>query len=869
MHEDISVKLLPYLAKSNNLMESFAIIGYKEEILIENLPNLLDKEENLELSIISIITSNSPFKYINYDDIIKRIYPQKPSIIKIIKNERKPNICSVISSSCFNSLNKEGKIFYNCYALRFYEKFKDYISNVEYYVPKAFLIISEYPFFTTFYKICINIYKINIEEKEIGKDNYYRKTKIKTEYYILDNIPIEIFIQCFVNYIPSPINKKIILSIFANEDRILIPNLSGYPYIDFDLCKVLNMMSINKFLEIYLLVFLEESLLFFSPDLEKLNLLMYSLYILNYPLIDSSYFNNLKSVSKNEMDNVIGMNSFAGINSEFDCININDIEGVNFVIDLENKEIIMNDNIELIETKKLLNYVRFILKNKNINSIFLLNLLSNLKKKLEKINILYNKIVDINSKSFFNMNNIISDINLSIQEAFYDFFINILIIFNGDFQIDNSCSSIVKNIPKNNLPPEESNFLIYFRKTDKYNIYFNNFICNFKPFEEFKLSSLFSNEFTYIKRYYLENKIPNRIDYFRIINSVFPINQKPVEIIYNNLFKDFRNIDNKRIILKNARTKNNQLFYLDKKLVNAFLYYIKNKNGFFELLKHWEKMEITFDLVKKKTLYLKIQNKCNEFLNSNYFIRGSVVYIFSIAFPFFCGDTIFHFLPEICQNINKIELFKRNYIYILLKSINKYFLLNQEKYQYCELNYQNVKKYCETVKSFIIEKNILPNEEIFLLLKKIINEYNKYNINNEEREIKDKEYEQNEKNIFIFKYYKVESYVNTIKFDVVEKERSLLHFKFKGKAIEYNFLSYEKVFQQVYSIYEDYFFRLNFSVVDLEIKPIIELIVNLIYYLLLPEFNEKNLALLLYKTIIVLKQLENDLNEYKKNKTKI
>ena len=869
MHEDISVKLLPYLAKSNNLMESFAIIGYKEEILIENLPNLLDKEENLELSIISIITSNSPFKYINYDDIIKRIYPQKPSIIKIIKNERKPNICSVISSSCFNSLNKEGKIFYNCYALRFYEKFKDYISNVEYYVPKAFLIISEYPFFTTFYKICINIYKINIEEKEIRKENYYRKTKIKTEYYILDNIPIEIFIQCFVNYIPSPINKKIILSIFANEDRILIPNLSGYPYIDFDLCKVLNMMSINKFLEIYLLVFLEESLLFFSPDLEKLNLLMYSLYILNYPLIDSSYFNNLKSVSKNEMDNVIGMNSFAGINSEFDCININDIEGVNFVIDLENKEIIMNDNIELIETKKLLNYVRFILKNKNINSIFLLNLLSNLKKKLEKINILYNKIVDINSKSFFNMSNIISDINLSIQEAFYDFFINILIIFNGDFQIDNSCSSIVKNIPKNNLPPEESNFLIYFRKTDKYNIYFNNFISNFKPFEEFKLSSLFSNEFTYIKRYYLENKIPNRIDYFRIINSVFPINQKPVEIIYNNLFKDFRNIDNKRIILKNARTKNNQLFYLDKKLVNAFLYYIKNKNGFFELLKHWEKMEITFDLVKKKTLYLKIQNKCKEFLNSNYFIRGSVVYIFSIAFPFFCGDTIFHFLPEICQNINKIELFKRNYIYILLKSINKYFLLNQEKYQYCELNYQNVKKYCETVKSFIIEKNILPNEEIFLLLKKIINEYNKYNINNEEREIKDKEYEQNEKNIFIFKYYKVESYVNTIKFDVVEKDRSLLHFKFKGKAIEYNFLSYEKVFQQVYSIYEDYFFRLNFSVVDLEIKHIIELIVNLIYYLLLPEFNEKNLALLLYKTIIVLKQLENDLNEYKKNKTKI
>ena len=77
MYEDISIELIPYLGKSKNLMECFAIIGYKEEILFENMPNILENEDKLELSIISIITSNSPIKNINYDEIIKRIYPEK------------------------------------------------------------------------------------------------------------------------------------------------------------------------------------------------------------------------------------------------------------------------------------------------------------------------------------------------------------------------------------------------------------------------------------------------------------------------------------------------------------------------------------------------------------------------------------------------------------------------------------------------------------------------------------------------------------------------------------------------------------------------------------------------------------------------
>ena len=872
MYEDISIELIPYLGKSKNLMECFAIIGYKEEILFENMPNILENEDKLELSVISIITSNSPIKNINYDEIIKRIYPEKPNIIKIIRQEINPNTSSVISSSCYNC-DQEGqkvfKIIYNCYALRFYEKFIDYNSNIEYYVPKAFLIISEYPFFTTFYKICSNIYKINIEEKEIEKDNKHRKSKnkLKTEYYVLDNIPIEIFIHCLVNYIPSPINRKLLFNIFANEDNISIPQLSAYPYIDFDLCKIINTISIKEFIKIYLLTLLEETSFIFSPDLEKLNLLIYSLYILQYPLTDMSYFEHIKSFSKNEKDDIINQGACCvGINNDFNDININKIKDLFFAIDIEKKKIINKTNEpnkekkeEIKAIKGIIDYVNSILTNKKVNSVFLFNLISNLKEKLDDIN----KKSRNNSKSFFILNDSIHDINIQIQEAFYDFIINILIILNKDYQIDDSCSTILKNIPKDNLPNEEKNFLFYFRKTDKYNLYFNNFLTNFQPSKEFKLAYLFCDEFTNLRRYDSENKIPNSISYFKVMDTFFSTMPKIFEINYNKLFNDFKNNINKNVILKNIRTKKNQLFCLDKKVINALLYYKNNKINYFILLKELDKMGINMELEDKNSLYITIQNNCNRIVNSNYFVRASIVYIFSIVFPFFASERINNFMPIILENIKKMEYFQRYYLYILLKSINKYYLINKEKRQYSEFNYQTAKNYCNIIKNYLKDNFILPNEELFFFLKKMLNDNN--NINDENRNNLNNENKQNEEDIFILKYDQIEKNVNKIKFNIVEREGNSLYFNYYGKNEKYSGLSYAQIFQQIYSIYDDYFSRLNFSVVDLEVKTIIELIINLIYYLLLPKFKEDQLILFLYKAIIVLNKLDKDLNDYKEN----
>ena len=120
-----------------------------------------------------------------------------------------------------------------------------------------------------------------------------------------DSLPLEILIHCLVNYIPNPIKNNIIIKGF--KPNITIPKLSGYPYLDFNLCEIFNTIPIKEFIKVYILAFLEVYTLFFSPNLEKLNLFMYMLYILNYPLTDSNYFWHIKSISKNNINSLSEM----------------------------------------------------------------------------------------------------------------------------------------------------------------------------------------------------------------------------------------------------------------------------------------------------------------------------------------------------------------------------------------------------------------------------------------------------------------------------------------------------------------------------------------------------------------------------------
>ena len=86
MYEEIPVGLYPYLGCSETLIEFFAVIGYEEKDLKEN-PNFYKNQKDLKLTVISKILSDIIHNKVNFDDIITKVYPDKPMIIQITQKE--------------------------------------------------------------------------------------------------------------------------------------------------------------------------------------------------------------------------------------------------------------------------------------------------------------------------------------------------------------------------------------------------------------------------------------------------------------------------------------------------------------------------------------------------------------------------------------------------------------------------------------------------------------------------------------------------------------------------------------------------------------------------------------------------------------
>ena len=833
MLEDIKIKLNPYLGCSKNLMEFFVIIGYEEKILNEMGSRIIEEQdENLELTILSSAISDLAYEIFSPDNIIKQVYPDKPKILKA-EPENVPTPSDVVFSSCFDSVDGKKKVFYSCYALKFYEKYK--CDKVEYYVPKAFLILSQYPYFATFYKICKSIYDI--------KDN---KNKI--------SIPIEILIHCCVNYIPSSIEETIVLQ----DWNVKITKLTGYPQADFDLCKIFKHVPINEFIKIFLIIFVELDLLIFSPDLVKLNLFMYILYMLNYPLIDSNYYWHIKSISKDEMKNGNDTitTSYVGVNAEFTPnLDFSNFRNNNFAVDLDNKKKIYIHNIkkpnkESEEINKLLKYVNDILKSKKVNSIFLSDYIIALKNKLKRIIKEYNSSQTNLKDNFFFINDKIIEINKEIQETFYDFILNILVVLNKDFELDPSLKMPIKprNISKKIYSEEENIFLDLCRNTIKYNTYFDLFIKRFEAHEEIKPSLLFSDEFVTLKTKDIKKDIPDHIKYFDIMDQVYFIETKPEvrEINYNNLSQEFKTLNEKSLITKFKKEKKGQLFTFDQNIIKLFIFHKKSKESYKELT---EKKEIEVKKIDKISIPLIILKHFTQILNKEFYLKSSLVYVFAIGFPLFSLEKGLHFLSKVLIGLSEIQYFQRYYLCIILKSIDNYFSLNLEKEQLPNLILKNIRNYIILINAHLINNQIIPNEEMFIFFKKFCGEGLNENKPNNENQIKD---------YFIFNIDNEKNFEKTINKDIIQKKENKLNFKFKDINIGCNHLEREStIFLNIHKFFVDF----NFNLEMFKIKDFIEIVINIIYFL-----DDKNIEMKCFLTnlISILKRLETELNEFYK-----
>ena len=922
--EKLIIKKYPYLGYSPNLIEYFGIIGYSETFIpelissIKNSNSYLNSNTQSQLknispyppTVLSSITSNNDYGIVDNELIITQLYPDNPKIFTVEQNQPEPEKSNAIYSFCFDSLDGQTKLFYTCFGFKFYEIFKD--EEDKYYIPKAFCIISQYPFFNAFFNICSNLYDILNEKKNV--------------------VPFEILLYNIINYIPSPINTKLELYLFTTDEKdpkIELNQLSGYPNLDFDLFEIFNLLPLNLILQIYVLTFLEQNLLFFSSNLEILNIVMYIMYMFNYPCNDSTYFWHIVSVGKNnlvEENKFVGkiMLSLLGVNCTYDpSIDTSAFAESHYVVDIDNKKLIYKESLNISMDEKedsnklinLVNYVENIFKEKNVNSSILKRPLVKLKNRLEDY--LYEKIPNFTTNPKKNFVNFFKtekstkhSINIRLLEFFYDCNLSLLINFYNDNQLTSSFDKIIKeenngsehsiNISKY-YEEEEKYFCELFRNSVKYKIYFDNFLSEFEVVDVFRIPFLFSQMFIELKLKDEEEISCENIDYFNLIDQLYRltnnqsfhkrINFKSFDQNYNEkisrYFKRFfiNDYDN-RVFVKNAKEetgKNDiqkgsryQLINMNKKIINRYIYLLQN---FFEvqdienMFPHIKKKEAkVIKIIDRRVIYQLIKNKLIEkkFISSLNFLIYTLAYIVSLTITLHPFEQMISFLAEIQEAFKLIKYFMPHYIYTIIKSIYKYYLINKETQKYPTMSLSHIKMYFYFLANFIRSQFILPNEEMMFILKSffsdiIFQEREEINSLDEQKKAKLNEDLNNSNNNTpegkkeFLNVYKDKSYMLYMKYCFNGKkmfksktmvERAMLELETSnvvitiGKKVnnpqivikindyvhKSKFYTPWKLFKDSENIFEDLFDNYNLDDYYLDIIKLREIILNLIVY---------------------------------------
>lgn len=399
MNNHTTYKKYPYAGYSQNLMEYFYIIGYSSDKISSY--GTKNNQHLPEPEILSIVNNSSQIKVVDSEIILRQIFPSTPGVIDINEQKARPKKSTVIFSLNPDDYNQPIiKIPSCCSALIFYEQNNKL--NPKFFIPKAFCIVSQYPYFSFFNDINKRI--LECFEKKL-------------------DIPIEIIIFNMLNFIPSPINFDLELNIFPmNEKNNKIFNkafsvssgsfrnnnsnkgnlklkanvnthinstthntnnnfnintgkdsrtfsntshnsnsssnspmyhnftyklrqLSGYPQMDMDIIKLFNILPIESIIEIFIMLLLEIDVIFFSKNLEILNSVMYIFSKLTFPCDDSDYQWSIVTVSKGEfsLDNRFSGRTgtlMIGVNCTYEAtIETYKVRENNIVVDLDNKKV--------------------------------------------------------------------------------------------------------------------------------------------------------------------------------------------------------------------------------------------------------------------------------------------------------------------------------------------------------------------------------------------------------------------------------------------------------------------------------------------------------------------------------------------------
>ncbi len=561
----------PYESNAINLIDQFLVLGFQKNFIKKEFPKIIEKEKHnlqnknhIEIAIeekaevLNEINFKKDKQFLSKDLLINIIFPNNLQIIIMNKNTQKEELLpyKVIFSFKSNPIGSS-LIIYKGLAYIFYLMFDYPDENIIVFYQMAYCIISEFPYFTSFSLICQEIRNYSLKEIE----------------YI---VPIEILIYNIVNFTPSPIKNGIKLLIGGNIEKntnkqniinnmndnpfqdnsnsdlniesykynnyheINFQKLSGYPLIDFNLSLLFNLLPVDIILKTFICTFLEEEIVFYSENIETLNMIMYIFSILNYPVNDINYYQYILSVSANDYKNGNSMftdkpfSSMIGVNSQFN-IEIEKkkrTEKFYFVLDIGNKTLqtIYNNKYKEEEEKNacFYNYIDNIIneKNKNKNINFLEQTIINLYKEIiviskkvtsSNLNLYKNKIRFLKNPTHPNeVNESFQNQNKEIQQIFYSFILNFFDYFYSNCttskRIENNSNKnplIFEKILQNNQSfyiqlnePKakdelEKLFIYKFNKAMKINSYVINFLLGRESLDLYKIPFIFTEEFIY------------------------------------------------------------------------------------------------------------------------------------------------------------------------------------------------------------------------------------------------------------------------------------------------------------------------------------------------------------------------------------
>ena len=708
------------LNDTDNLIKNFYIFGIEpEDINIPELEKNYSKKDILQIKLLSKFPpmESENYQLIDPNIIISHCFPNGMSL-KISDTPITEYEYFYFNLTNFYRISSEEKTIYFACCI-FYENIKEYINikniqnNTKDSITKENIYIPKLICMNSFYQFP-NQFKI-ILEKIIS---YSKSKEIK--------FPIEKIIENIVLGIPSP--KKIIFyseivnSVFKDKISFKLSDDNQVRSFSYKM-QMIYTFKLEDILEIYKWIILEQPVLFFSEDKEKLTNIYESFFNLIFPFVYQGKHCSIlpdcnAGIIEQEDYFVFGINEKLEYNEAenkinyFERLNMNIFKTI-LICDIDNKRIIpykkySNINIAYNDSHKNNNFSISIICPQENNT----NIISNGEKcKLPQkyADKLKNKLKD-NFKKFSCKSEYTEEINKKISEFFFYFLVSILkdyneylfntekeiIIINDLFlkedikkinieQLFIASQYIKKAIDKNDDPY----FFTAFFKTDL----FRNFLFRkYENLDKDKYDFLLFDE-TIVKK-------KNKNEILRVKSTNF-INSKyfATKNVYS--CEEATNFTNEE--LEKIKSKKEKLInYYQKYDGNKMSYYIfpklLNDEKFFEEKREYETQFDDDQLRDLFSKYKKIENEINnkDFLkiyegdlvvrynfDKNSFViknemRNNVGYLWLSMFCFtfyYCDeeDKKYRF-QELFDNLKKMETIllsqKKILYYIFITLIN-------------------------------------------------------------------------------------------------------------------------------------------------------------------------------------------------------